>query len=86
MGRDVGKILQAVLREVSVYSNRSTRCGDLQQLASTIDKADLRQRLHSLRLAPRGEASRLASGVQDATEKAPRSFATFACDYAPMFC
>ncbi len=33
----------------------------------------------------RGEASVVASGVQDATGKAPRSFETFAHDYAPMF-
>ncbi|MBW4689351.1 MAG: SDR family oxidoreductase [Komarekiella atlantica HA4396-MV6] len=33
----------------------------------------------------RGEASVIASGVQDATGKAPRSFETFAHDYAPMF-
>lgn len=33
----------------------------------------------------RGEASAIASGVQDATGKAPRSFETFARDYAPMF-
>lgn len=33
----------------------------------------------------RGEASEIASGVQDATGKAPRSFETFARDYAPMF-
>lgn len=33
----------------------------------------------------RGEASVIASGVQDTTGKAPRSFATFAHDYAPMF-
>lgn len=33
----------------------------------------------------RGEASVIASGVQDATGKAPRSFETFAHDYTPMF-
>jgi uncharacterized protein YbjT (DUF2867 family) len=33
----------------------------------------------------RGEAAIIASGVQDATGKAPRSFETFARDYAPMF-
>ncbi len=33
----------------------------------------------------RGEASIIASGVQDATGKAPRRFETFAQDYAPMF-
>ena len=33
----------------------------------------------------RGEASVVASGVQDTTGKAPRSFETFARDYAPMF-
>jgi uncharacterized protein YbjT (DUF2867 family) len=33
----------------------------------------------------RGEASAIASGVQDATGKPPRSFETFARDYAPMF-
>lgn len=33
----------------------------------------------------RGEASVVASGVQNATGKAPRSFETFAHDYAPMF-
>lgn len=33
----------------------------------------------------RGEASMIASGVQDATGKAPRRFETFAQDYAPMF-
>lgn len=33
----------------------------------------------------RGEASMVASGVQDATGKAPRRFKTFAQDYAPMF-
>lgn len=33
----------------------------------------------------RGEASMVASGVQDATGKAPRRFETFAQDYAPMF-
>lgn len=33
----------------------------------------------------RGEASVVASGVQDATGKAPRSFETFAHNYAPMF-
>jgi uncharacterized protein YbjT (DUF2867 family) len=32
----------------------------------------------------RGEASAIASGIQDATGKAPRSFETFAHDYAPM--
>lgn len=31
----------------------------------------------------RGEASAIASGIQDATGKAPRSFETFAHDYAP---
>lgn len=33
----------------------------------------------------RGEAAAIASGVQDATGKAPRSFEVFARDYAPMF-
>jgi uncharacterized protein YbjT (DUF2867 family) len=33
----------------------------------------------------RGEASAIASGVRDVTGKAPRSFETFARDYAPMF-
>ncbi|MBD2309601.1 SDR family oxidoreductase [Chroococcidiopsis sp. FACHB-1243] len=33
----------------------------------------------------RGEASAIASGVQDATRKVPRSFETFARDYATMF-
>ena len=33
----------------------------------------------------RGEASVVASGVQDTTGKAPRSFETFAHDYAPVF-
>jgi uncharacterized protein YbjT (DUF2867 family) len=33
----------------------------------------------------RGEASAVASGVQDATGKAPRTFADFARDYAPAF-
>lgn len=33
----------------------------------------------------RGEASRIAPGVQDATGKSPRSFETFARDYAQMF-
>lgn len=33
----------------------------------------------------RDEASEIASGVQDATGKAPRRFADFACDYATAF-
>ncbi len=33
----------------------------------------------------RGEASAIASGVQDATGKPPRDFETFAHDYAPIF-
>jgi len=33
----------------------------------------------------RGEAAAVASGVQDATGKAPRTFAEFARDYAPAF-
>ncbi|MBE9008663.1 SDR family oxidoreductase [Pseudanabaenaceae cyanobacterium LEGE 13415] len=33
----------------------------------------------------RSEASVIASGVEDATGKLPRSFETFAHDYAPMF-
>lgn len=33
----------------------------------------------------RGEASAIASGVQDATGRSPRSFEAFAHDYAPMF-
>jgi uncharacterized protein YbjT (DUF2867 family) len=33
----------------------------------------------------RGEASAIASGVQNATGQSPRSFETFAQDYAPMF-
>lgn len=33
----------------------------------------------------RGEASVIASGIEAATGKAPRSFETFAHDYAPMF-
>ena len=33
----------------------------------------------------RGEAAAVASGVQDATGQAPRSFAQFAHDYTPAF-
>jgi uncharacterized protein YbjT (DUF2867 family) len=33
----------------------------------------------------RGEASAVATGVQDATDKAPRTFAEFARDYAAAF-
>ena len=34
----------------------------------------------------RGEASSIASGIQDATAMQPKSFADFARDYAPAFC
>jgi hypothetical protein len=34
----------------------------------------------------RGEASSIASGVQDATGSPPRSFDSFARDYASAFC
>lgn len=33
----------------------------------------------------RGEASEVASGVQDALGRSPRAFAEFARDYAPQF-
>jgi hypothetical protein len=33
----------------------------------------------------RGEAQDVASGVQDAIRRAPRTFRDFVCDYAPEF-